>query len=226
MNGFVSSLIMVVFPLASEFKDDKEKLLKLYTKATKIISLLVVFVFTSIVINNKLFLTLWMGSDFAAQSSGLLILHIACFGLISILAISWQMTEGLGFPQFNTATAGFCTIFSILLMIVLITDHGNFGVAVARLAGFAMIFLSIFIVERWFFGAIQKSFWFSLVGNLTLASVSTAAIEFGITSFLPMTWITFLLSVFFGGLAYCFILWLLDFVTTDEKILIKRALGR
>ena len=36
MHGFISSLMMVIFPLASELKEDKEKLLRLYLKATKI----------------------------------------------------------------------------------------------------------------------------------------------------------------------------------------------
>src|SRR5207245_152212 len=132
LNGFLSSLVLVVFPLASELKDDKEKLRKLYTKATKIISLAVVFVLTSVIINSKPFLSLWMGDAFAQQSSSLLILHIACFGLISILTVSWQLTEGLGFPKFNAAAAGICTVVSISLMVILTNDYGNFGVAVAR----------------------------------------------------------------------------------------------
>ena len=226
LHGFVSSLVQVIFPLASELKNEREKLLRLYTKATKIICLLVVFVVASVMIQSKLFLQLWMGEAFAEQSSSLLVLHIVCFGLISIMSISWQMTEGLGFPQFNALTTGICSAIGISLMFLLTNDLGNYGVAVARLTGFATIFFSIFVVEKWFFKKVQTWFWFGLIGNLALAAIAAAAIEYMIASLLPLNWPTFLLSVFLGGLTYCFILWLLDFVTADEKLLIRRVFRR
>ncbi len=226
LHSFVSSLVQVIFPLASELKNEREKLLRLYTKATKVICLLVVFIIATVIIQSRLFLHLWMGETFAARSSNLLILHITCFGLISIMSISWQMTEGLGFPQFNALTTGICSAIGISLMVMLTNDLGNFGVAVARLAGFAVIFFSIFIVEKWFFGRVQARFWAGLIGNLGLAAIVAAAIEYLIASFLPLNWPTFFLSVSLGGTAYCIILWFLDLITTDEKILIKQLVSR
>ncbi len=94
LQAFISSLVLVIFPLASELKDEKEKLLGLYLKATKAISFIVVFMVASVAVQSSLFLGLWMGKDFAERSSTILVLQMACFGLISILSIAWQMTEG------------------------------------------------------------------------------------------------------------------------------------
>ncbi len=226
LHGFISSLVQVVFPLASELKNEPEKLLRLYTKATKVICMVVAFVVASAAIQSKLFLYLWMGEAFAEQSSTLLILHITCFGMLSIVTISWQMTEGLGFPQFNALMAGICSAICITLMIVLTNDYGNFGIATARLIGFAAFFFSIFIVEKWFFKQIQMRFWFSLTTNLVIAAASAAVIEYIVVSFLPSIWPTFIISVFLGGAVYCFVLWLLKFVTDDDKLLIRGIFAR
>jgi O-antigen/teichoic acid export membrane protein len=226
IHGFISSLMLVIFPLASELKNEKEKLLRLYTKATKIVSLLVVFLGTTLIVSNKVFLTIWVGENFAKNSSDLLILHTITFGLAAILTISWQMTEGLGFPNYNFAVFGICLTVSIVLMFVLTPNYGNLGVASARLAGFAAIFFSIFYVEKWFFGKIQTRLWLRLIGILGAAAIFAALIETLIIKNLSVNWFSFILSTFCGGLAYCLTLWLLKFVTADEKILIRGILNR
>lgn len=226
LHSFIASLVLVIFPLASELRNERDKLLRLYLKATKIISLIVVFVVASVVVQSSMFMDLWMGSDFRERSSDLLILQIVCFGLIAIMTVSWQMTEGLGFPQWNAATALACTSIGISLMIALTDDLGNFGVAVSRLTGFAVIFLSIFLVERWFFNGVQSRFWLRMIPLLAVAALAAAACEYGINQLLPQSWPTLILSVASGGVFYCAVLWMLNFITEDEKILFNRVLGR
>jgi O-antigen/teichoic acid export membrane protein len=226
IHGFVSSLMLVIFPLASELKNEKEKLLRLYTKATKIVSLLVVFLGTTLIVENRFFLFLWMGENFAEKSSELLVLHTITFGLAAILTVSWQMTEGLGFPNYNFAVFAICLVVSVALMLVLTKDFGNVGIASARLAGFATIFFSIFYVEKWFFGKVQVGFWLRLTGILAVGAVFAALAESLIINYLPISWLTFVLSAACGGLVYCAALWLLDFIDADEKILIRGILKR
>ncbi|HEY0427883.1 MAG TPA: oligosaccharide flippase family protein [Pyrinomonadaceae bacterium] len=226
VHGFISSLMLVIFPLASELKNDKEKLLRLYTKATKIVGLLVVFMATTLIVENKFFLQLWMGRDFAQNSSKLLVLHAITFGLAAILTVSWQMTEGLGFPNYNFAVFAICLVVSVVLMIVLTENFGNTGIAAARLAGFATIFFSIFYVEKWFFNKIQISFWLRITSILAVAAAFVAVVETLVINNLPVSWLTFVISAAGGGLVYCTALWLLDFIDADEKILIRGILNR
>jgi O-antigen/teichoic acid export membrane protein len=226
LHGFISSLMLVIFPLASELKNEKEKLLRLYTKATKIASLMVVFMGTTLIVENRFFLFLWMGENFAEKSSELLILHTITFGLAAILTVSWQMTEGLGFPNYNFAVFAICLVVSVGLMFALTKEYGNLGIAAARLAGFASIFFSIFYVEKWFFNKVQIAFWLKLTGVLAIAAVFAALVESFIINNLPVSWLTFILSAICGGLVYCAALWLLDFIDADEKILIRGILKR
>ncbi len=222
LHGFVASLVQVVFPLASELKNEPEKLLRLYSKATKVVCLLVVFVVVSVSVESTLFLRLWMGEAFAANSASMLVLHITCFGLIAIMSVAWQMTEGLGFPHFNAIATGICTTIGILLMILLSSDLGNYGVAIGRLSGFTFVFFSIFVVEKIFFKKVQLRFWMALTGNLALAAITAAAVEYFVSSSLSSNWPALILAVFAGGLVYCMILWFLNFVTEDDKLLFKR----
>ena len=111
-------------------------------------------------------------------------------------------------------------------MFALTANYGNFGVAVARLAGFGTIFFSIFVVERLFFKHIQFGFWIRILLSLGAASLVAAAVEFSVTTNLPQSWATLFLSAGIGGAAYLLVLLLLKFVTEDEKLLIRTLLKR
>lgn len=226
IHGFISSLMLVIFPLASELKNDREKLLRLYLKATKIACLLVVFMVTTLIVDSKSFLSIYMGAGFAEKSSTLLILHAISFGAAAILTVSWQMTEGLGYPNYNFSVFSICLVLSVSLMILLTNSYGNFGIALARLVGFCTIFFSIFYIERWFFGEIQTKFWAKNILSLGTAAGFAGLVQFLIIKNLSVNWFSFILSVFCGGIVYLLALWILDFVTLDEKILIKGILSR
>ncbi len=226
IHGFISSLMLVIFPLASELKNDKEKLLRLYLTATKIVCFLVVFAAVSLIVDSYSFLRLYMGTEFAENSWKLLILHVITFSSTAIATISWQMTEGLGYPNYNFKVFIICLIIGVTLMITLTDLYGNFGIGIARLVGFCTIFFSIFYVEKWFFGAVQKMFWAKNIGSLAVAAGFAAAAQFLITKNFNVNWLSFILSVGCGGIIYLTVLWILDFVTADEKILLKGILKR
>lgn len=226
LYGFVASLVLVIFPLASELNAERDKLLRLYTKATKIVSLLVIFIVASAILHSGRFLTLWMGSAFAERSSELLVIHMICFGAISIMTVAFQMAEGLGRPQFLATTTAITTAIGITLMILLTDDHGTLGVALARLAGFGVVFGSIFFVEKWIFKEVQTGFWMRLSGSLALAVTASVGAEYAVSRSTALSWPTLVLSVFCGGVIYLLVLWLLDFVTADEKLLIRTVLSR
>lgn len=226
IHSFISSLTLIIFPLASELKDQKEKLLNLYTKATKIITLLVVFMGTSLIVQSYEFLALWMGTDFADKSSNLLIVHTITFSLIAIQIISWQMTEGLGFPNFNFKMIGICLVITITGFITTTSDYGSFGIAISRMLGFSAIFLSVFYVEKWFFGKIQFKLWLKIIGILGVSAMIAAFIEKIIINNFPVSWLTFIFSVISGGIVYCLFVWIMGFITDEEKVYFKQILKR
>ncbi len=226
IHAFISSLIIVIFPLASELKNDNEKLLRLYTKATKIVVLFVVFFGTTIIVESRFFLSLWMGAEFADKTWMLLVVHTITFSLVAIQAVSWQMTEGLGYPNYNFLLFLVCLITSVSLMVGLTPGLGNLGVAIGRMAGYAAIFLSIFYVERWFFKKVQAKFWMKVIAILTVSSTASALTEQFIVQSYSQSWLVLAAATFSGAFVYFFMVWALGFVSEDEKLLLKRLLSR
>jgi len=226
IHGFIASLMVVIFPLASELRNDKEKLLRLYLTATKTVCFFVVFLGTTLIVESRFFLTLWLGAEFADKTALLLIIHTITFSLLAVSPVSWQMTEGLGYTNYNCFLSVICFLISILLMISLTESYGNLGIAVGRLTGFAIIFLSIFYVEKWFFGRVQREFWLKLLGVLAVSAFFSATVETLIISNFASSWMTFAAANLGGGVIYCLVVWLLGFIEEDEKLLIRRILIR
>ncbi len=226
IHGFIGSLMLVIFPLASELKNDRETLLRLYQKATKIVGFLTVFMGTTLIVERKVFLNVWIGADFAAKSADLLILHTLTFCLLAIGIVAWQMTEGLGFPNYNLYLFMVCFIVSIFGMVLLLPDFGSFGVAFARTIGFGMLFISIFYIEKRFFSAVQIKFWLRLAGILAVSTILTIFAENYLITNLSQSWLTIILAGGVGGVVYCLTAWLLGFVTVEEMALLKRLTSR
>lgn len=226
IHSFVSSLILFIFPLASELKNEKEKLLRLYTKTTKVVMTIVAFCGTTLAVESRFFLTLWMGGEFAEKAWLLLVIHTITFSSVAILAVSWQMVDGLGYPNYNFKLFMICFIINVCLIVWLTDSLGNVGIALGRLAGFGTIFFSVFYIEKWFFDKIQTGFWLQAVGVLTVASVLAALTERFIIQTFSLDWRTFIGASVCGGVVYCLTVWALGFISEDEKLLIKRVLAR
>ncbi len=226
IHAFISSIIMVVFPLASELKNNPEKLLRLYTKASKIVCFFVIFMATALIVHSKAFLTLWLGAEFAEQTYFLLIIHTVTFSLVAIQAVSWQLTEGLGHPGYNLKIFVICLIINVFVILSLTQNYGNTGVAFGRFAGFGTMFLSVFYVEKWFFQRVQTMFWAKIIGILGVSALISAIVQKIINFYFPISWLTFVSAVVLGGVVYCSSLLILGFVTAEEKLLIKNILGR
>ena len=224
IHSFISSLMLVIFPLASELNENREKLLKLYTKAMKMVCFLVIFLGSTLIVMSEEFLLLWMGKDFAINSTELLILHTIAFSLLSIQIGSWQITEGLGYPMYNSYVFSVCLIICLILMYVLIEPYGNFGVAMARLIGFGVLFLSVFYVEKWFFNKIQISLWVKIIGILSIAALASSAVEKIVISQLHLSWITLIITILCGGIVYVLLGGLLGFLNREDRLIIKNLI--
>lgn len=228
IHSFISSLVIVIFPLASELKNEPEKLLRLYRKATKIVCLFVFFFGTTLITESNLLLTLWtradIGADFASRTTGLLIIHTITFSFVAIQTVSWQMTEGLGHPNYNCYLFVICLIISVLLMIYLPPVFGLDGYALGRMFGYLTIFLSVFYVEKWFFGAVQTKLWRQIIIILTTASVAAAIVERATIGFFSAGWLAFLTAGASGFAVYGLVVWVLGFIDEEEKILFRRVL--
>lgn len=224
IHSFISSIVAVVFPLASELRDDREKLLRLYCKATKVVCFLIIFIEASVLVHSRDFLTLWMGAEFAEKTYLILILHTATFSFLAIQTIAWQMTEGLGYPQFNTLIYTGCLLINAVLIFISTSGYGSVGIASSRLIGFSLMFFTLFYVEKWFFGGIQFKFWFKLIFLLGTAALLSIIFQELVTNYFSLSWISLLTSVVGGGVIYCLTLLFSGYLSADEKAMMKSLL--
>jgi O-antigen/teichoic acid export membrane protein len=226
MHGFVSSLILVVFPLASALENDRPRLKSLYQKAMKGIVAIVAFMVVSLVALRTEFLSLYIGNDFAARASEFLAWHAVSFGAAAILTITWQISEGLGHTGFNFRVFAVCAALCIPIMTLLIEPLGLRGVAIARLIGFGTIFFSIFLVEKKVFGQISGRFWLRMLAILAPAAGLALLVESLIVDKLSVGWHSLLLAVSVGGSCFALTLWVFGFVSETERLFLRSILNR
>ncbi len=229
MHAFISSVVSVIFPVISELQNEREKLLKLYQRATKIVVSTVVFISLTLICSSKMFLTLWINSEFAEQSAPVLVALVLSFSVISILCIVWQLAEGFGHPRFNAIISFLWFIFSVPLMIWLIFPLGNFGSSIARLSGHLITLPFIFIGEKKFLGEVQWNFWTKIIFSVGTATILASILETLIFSNFEANWLILITGSFFGVLIYGLSLLVLKFFSNEEidllwGILIKKRI--
>ena len=226
MHGFVASLSMVLFPLASELDSDRERLLKLYRAATKSILFIVVIISTTLIVEGKLFLTLWLGVEFGDRSTQLLTLHTIAFGMAAISIVSFQTAEGLGRPGFNFRNTLIGVLLGLPVIFWLTDQFGSVGVAFGRIVAFAIPFVAIFDLERRWLGGVQSNFWLGNLIRFGTASLSAALVETLVISTFRSAWVTFLSATIAGCAVYAFVSWLSGIASEDDRRLIKRLIRR
>lgn len=226
LHGFIASLMIVVFPLSSELSRDRPKLKRMYQKATKLVLFLIFFIGASLLVQGKEFLGLWIGTEFARESWLILSVLTVAFGLLAIQIVTWQMNEGLGQTSLNFKIFVVCVAVSVPLMITLSSSYGKLGVAIGRLAGFAAIFLSTFMIEKKIFGSLDGVFWFRNAGSLLAAAVCAALIEFGILGYLSASWPALVISTFCGFAVYLGIALMAGIISEEDKHLLRQFATR
>src|SRR5690606_23396619 len=197
-----ASLTLLLSPLTSETARESERMASIYKRSTRLVSVFVLFMSLTVIVGAREFLTLWLGPDFAANAEILLILHTITFALVSVMGVSWMMREGLGVPIHNMYIFVACFIVALTLMVTLVEPYGSLGVAIARISGFGLIFLSVFLFEKWLFGRVLAGFWATLVFHLGLAALAAGLAQWAVLSNWELSWPVFILSVAAAGFAY------------------------
>lgn len=224
--GFTGSLAQVIFPVISEMLNEREKIIRLYQKSTKIILAVICFAVVSLICGGKILLALWMNPEFAENSYRILMFHALSFGISSIYTVSWQLVEGYGKTKINAVNAFIWVIVSLPLMIYLSNDWSENGIAFARFFAIFLTFPAIFYAEKRFLGKVQILFWLKNILILGAAIGLSSLVETWIFGNLAVKWFTLILGGFAGITVFFSSLLVLGFITDDEKILIRQLFNR
>ncbi len=224
LHGLIGSLILVVLPAFSEMRGDREKLLNLYRKATEIIFALVVFLAVQLICGSKIILKLWISEEFSGLTHALLIVHVVTFSLYALFNVIWQLAEGFGHPRFNAFISFFWLVISVPLMILLIGEYQNYGVAISRLTGVLLTVPLIFYAEKQFLGAVQWNFWMKLILLVVPPALLMALVEYQIFSRFDANLLTLIIGGALGTSVYVLLLWKGNFFESLKDVIGRRKM--
>jgi O-antigen/teichoic acid export membrane protein len=228
IHAFISSLTMVIFPLASEAgaREDTARLHSIYTRAYKYISVLVLFLTLTLIVGSHQILANWMGPEFARNSAGVLMIQAGVFGLIAWGIVAWQIADGLGHPGRNALLVLTWIVIAVPLMIWLTPLLGIEGMAYGRLASALTIPFYILLTERLIFGRFLWRFWLRTGLILALAGGVMAVVQWLLFRKLPGGWLWLIGSVGISGVLYFGVLWTVGFLDSDERAWLRQLLAR
>lgn len=224
LHGFISSLVLVLFPFVNELLGDKEKLTVLYQKANKIVVAVVAFCVLTIVCGGKLFLYVWIGQDFADGAFTVLVIHIFTFGILAVMTISWQLAEGFGYAGLNAISTFTWVIISVPLMIFLAEDWHNEGIAFARLIGVVTTLPLIFYIEGKFLKKTDWKYWFRILACIAAAVIAAVLVEKLVFTREDKSWLLLFAGAAAGAAIYLIVLLATGFLTREERSMLRDML--
>ncbi len=228
IHAFVSSLTLVIFPLASEAgaQQDTARLHAIYTRAYKYISMLVLFLTLTLVTGSHQILSNWMGEEFARNSASVLMIQAVVFGLVAWGIVAWQMADGLGHPGRNALLVLSWVVIAVPLMIWLTPLYGIVGIAYGRLASALTIPLYIFMTERLIFGKCLWRFWLRTGLMLLFVGAVMAAVQIFLFRQIAHGWLWLIISIAASGALYFGLLWTIGFLDQDERAWLKTFVSK
>jgi O-antigen/teichoic acid export membrane protein len=216
-HSFISSLVLVIFPVINEFLIDREKLTRLYQTSSKIIVTLTGFFLVTSVVTGRVFLTVWMGSEFAAYSYWILVCHVTTFCIVCVTIVVWQMNEGHRAAGSNAIVTIILLAVSAPLMYAFAERWQTTGIAFARLAGIVVFLPMIVVAEQRFLGGVLYRFWSNTLARLTIGVALTGFVEWLIVASFQPGWLVFLAAGLIGALVFAGVLVATGYLKDGEK---------
>ena len=228
IHAFITSLTLVLFPLASEAdaRQDMTGLHTIYTRAYKYICMLVLFLVLTAAVGSRQLLSNWMGTDFANHAAGVLSTQAFVFGMMALLVVPWQIADGLGYPWLSALLSLWWLVSTILLAVFLTPRFGIQGMAYSRLLPMMITPLFILIVERIAFGRCLWEFWRRIGLALGAAGALTALVQYLMFQNLPLGWIWFLLTVGASGIVFLAMLLAIRYIDETEQKWLRGLVAR
>lgn len=228
IHAFISSLTLVLFPLASEAgaRSDTAGLYAIYTRAFKYICVLVVFMSLTASIGSWQLLSNWLGEDFAAKAAVVLSIQAVVFGILALQIIPWQIADGLGFPWLGALLSLWWLVSTVSLAIFLTPRMGIQGMALSRLLPMVVTPIFVIVVERIAFGRILWEFWKRTGVALILSGSIAALLQYFLYRNLPHGWLWLFLVVGLSGGAYVGMLLVTRYMDRDEQKWLRAFVSR
>lgn len=226
LHSFVAAMSLALFPVVNELLADKQRLVDLYKKATKVAVAITVFAVATMASIGRPFFLLWVGADFAENAYVNLVFHFLTFGLLAIMIIIWQINEAHRAARLNAIQVFFWAALAIPLMILVSGDWRSEGVAAARFIALAVTIPMVFYSEHRFFGGAFWGFWGSISLRIGAAVFALVVVERVTIVLFEPSWPSLIMSFGSGALVFGGILLATGFITREERKIVRGLLGK
>lgn len=226
LHGLISSFAIVLFPRLNELLTDRERLVKLYLKANRLVIGIIVLMVVTLVVLGREFLTLWVGAEFGERSYLVLLFHTLTFSLIASNIIVWNMAEAFRATGLNVAVTFAWLVIGGGLMVLMGNSYGIEGIAAARLIATLLTSAIIFYIEKRFLGSIHFGYWLKLIARVAFAGALLAAAQIGVSKILPLGWLQFVISAAAGTAVYVIVLLFTGFFEKAELERVRTIFSR
>ena len=183
-NGILSRACAFVFPLAAKYREqgNSAALLALFQKGM-ILSTSIGWIFSSVfIIFGGDFLRLWMGAEFAMNSTAVLQTLAVWNAFLASSIIPFYFLNATGHQKLNTLFGVISTATFVFSALVLIPRAGLMGAALARLCTIAPSLVTRSILIR----TLQpKAIWFGGLYMLLPTIVATSVAILSLAHFVP-----------------------------------------
>jgi O-antigen/teichoic acid export membrane protein len=226
LQSFISSLVLAIFPVINEHLAEKQLLINLYKKVSRIVFTIIGFTWVTALVCGRDFLALWLNEEYAAESYHLLLIHISIVSLVALTMISYQLAEAFRAAPLTAASNFLWMAIAIPAMVIFSGLWMVGGVAYGRLLGVLVYIPFIIFVEKKFLGRFHWDLWLS-TGLWVLAIAAIAGgVEYLVLSISAVSWPLLLAATACGGAIFAALLIVTGFIEPEEKLMIRNAIFR
>jgi O-antigen/teichoic acid export membrane protein len=131
----IVTLASIVIPVSSDLaaRGDAQRLSTLYVRASRLIVIAMLSAAIPLIVFAHRILLYWIGSDFAARSTGVLRLLVVTYVILGLMVIPYNVAVGVGRPKVLAAWNVGMFALNAVLMVLLIPPFGINGAALAYL---------------------------------------------------------------------------------------------
>jgi O-antigen/teichoic acid export membrane protein len=225
---FCSSLLLMIFPLASELgaRMEIERLRAIYEQTSRYIFAVVAFIVVSMSICGYEFFRLWLGAEFAGKTFYIVIIQAVTFGAMAIGIVAWQIMEGLGNTRNNAIVSIPWAALSLILMLALIPYFRLEGVGLGRMLGCIALLIYILFVEKKVFGKVLGKFWRQVLLLAILPILLSAAVEYISLRYVLSGWLGLFLACGAGGAIFLGSLFVTNYLNFEDRLFLRKLIGK
>ena len=189
VGGVTNSLSGMFLPLASNLsgKGDMETIRKVYVRGFRNLTIIAVAMAVPIVLFANKILLYWLGSDFAARGTTVLILVTLTYVPLSLYLPLHSFLLGLGKIRFLLYGSLVMAALNLVLLVILVPRFGIMGAAWAYLISVLPVIYLFYSAEKKFLGLTDtiRTLYTPLYGKLLVTIlVFTPLIQFGVLRFI------------------------------------------